>query len=150
MIKFNIEGDFSHLTSINIPRITKKILKTVNKTLKIKGKHYISYIIVDNEEIHKINLQYRSVDRPTDVITFALIDAEEDKAIPEELGDVFISWEKIIEQASEYKHSILREFSFLVTHGILHALGYDHQTKDDEQIMFALQDEILNKLKITR
>lgn len=150
MIKFHVEGNIASLNEIKAKKTIKRILNAVNALLKIKGKHFISYIIVDNEEIHKINLEYRGVDHPTDVITFAMIDGESEGVIPEELGDIFISWEKVNEQANEYEHSTLREFSFLVTHGILHALGYDHQTEDEEKIMFGLQEQILNKLKITR
>ena len=136
-------------------KIIKKILKTTNKMLKVKKKHYISYIFVNNEEIHKINNDYRKIDRPTDVISFAMIDEDEiyNKKIgpfPVELGDVFISYEKIIEQAKSYNHSTKREFAFLVTHGLLHLLGFDHLEKDDEEEMFSLQEEILNKVKILR
>ena len=69
---------------------------------------------------------------------------------PVELGDVFISYEKIIEQAKSYNHSTKREFAFLVTHGLLHLLGFDHLEKNDEEEMFSLQEEILNKVKILR
>ena len=112
--------------------------------------HYVSFIIVNNEEIRSINKGYRNIDAPTDVITFALIDSEEENVIPEELGDIFISYEKVMSQAKEFGHSELREFAFLVTHGMLHILGYDHQTKEDEELMFGIQEEILNKLKIYR
>ena len=66
------------------------------------------------------------------------------------MGDIFISYEKIIEQAKEYEHSILREFAFLVTHGMYHLLGYDHMNQEDEKIMFAKQEKILDILKIGR
>jgi len=150
MIKFHVEGMIDSLKEINMVKILKKITKAINKHELIKGKHFISFIIVDNEEIQKINKQYRGIDRPTDVITFAAIDDEEGDTIPEELGDIFISWEKVVEQAREYGHSVLREFAFLATHGMLHALGYDHQNKTDEELMFGIQEEILTKLKITR
>ena len=110
---------------------------------------FVNYII-NNNEIHEINKLYRNVDRATDVITFANIDSYDDETLPKELGDIFISYEKVIEQANEYHHSTLREFSFLVTHGMLHILGYDHMNKEDEEIMFSLQDKILNNLNIIR
>lgn len=150
MIKFHVEGMIDKLPDIKINKTIKKITKAINKHELIKGVHYISFIIVDNENIRKINNEYRHIDRATDVITFASIDDALDDEIPEELGDIFISWEKVIEQANEYGHSVLREFSFLVTHGLLHSLGYDHQNENDEALMFGIQDEILNKLKITR
>ena len=150
MIKFHVEGDLTKLESINIKKTIQKVITAVTNHEKITGPHYISFIIVDNNEIQKINREYRKIDRPTDVITFANIDDEEGDEIPVELGDIFISWEQVIEPANEYGHSILREFAFLVTHGMLHALGYDHQNEVDESLMFGIQDEILEKLKITR
>lgn len=150
MIKFNIEGTIDILSDLSPEKIIKKIVKAVAKHEKVRGLHYVSFIIVNNDEIRKINKGYRNIDRETDVITFALIDGEEENIIPEELGDIFISYEKVISQANEYGHSVLREFAFLVTHGMLHILGYDHQTKEDEELMFGIQEEILNKLKIYR
>lgn len=149
MIKSNILGDYSKL-DIKVKPLIKKILKNVCKELKIKSKHVVSYIFVDLNNIHDINKEYRQIDRPTDVISFAYIDSSENKELPHELGDVFICVEKIIEQASEYGHSITRECAFLVVHGILHLLGYDHIEKEDEEVMFSLQDKILENLKIFR
>ena len=77
-----------------------------------------------------------------------MIDGEND--LPQEMGDIFISYDKIIEQANNYGHSILREFSFLVSHGVHHLLGYDHMTKEDEKVMFEKQEYILKLLKIER
>ena len=109
-------------------------------------------IIVDNEYIHDLNKNYRNIDRETDVITFALEDedtlvVESDERI---LGDIYISIDKAKEQAKEYNHSLLRELSFLAVHGFYHLLGYDHMTKEDEEVMFALQEEVLNSYGITR
>lgn len=108
-------------------------------------------IIVDNEEIHKINKEYRNIDRPTDVISFALEDDDTfikiDKRI---LGDIYISIDKAKEQANEYGHTLLRELCFLTIHGILHLLGYDHMEKDEEKIMFELQERILTEYGIKR
>lgn len=107
-------------------------------------------IIVDNEYIHKLNKEYRNIDRETDVITFAL---EDDKTFNPEirvLGDVYISIEKAHSQSIEYGHSFLRELSFLAVHGMLHLLGYDHIKKEDEEVMFKLQEEILDEMGIKR
>lgn len=146
MIKANFINNYSF--DFNNKKIIKKILKTVSKVENIKNKHYVSIIIVDNTEIRKINKEYRNIDAPTDVISFAAIDGEE--SLPEEMGDIFISYDKIIEQANQYGHSILREFAFLVTHGIYHLLGFDHMSKEEEEIMFKKQDNILDILKIGR
>ncbi len=150
MIKFNLDGKVQALGIENPKGIIKTILHEICRLLEIKGNHVISYIIVDNDEIHQINLTYRGIDRATDVITFASIDDEKPGKIPEELGDIFISYEKVLSQAVEYGHSTIREFAFLVTHGALHSLGYDHQTIDDEKKMFELQDKILNIINIRR
>ena len=103
-------------------------------------------IIIDNERIHEINKTYRGIDRPTDVISFAL---EDFKDIEYQnnyrlLGDIYISIDKVREQAKEYGHSEKRELSFLAVHGLLHLLGYDHMEKDEEKIMFEKQEMILN------
>jgi probable rRNA maturation factor len=108
-------------------------------------------IIVDNEYIHKLNRDYRNIDRPTDVITFAL---EDNGKIELEggrvLGDIYISIDKAKEQAKEYNHSLKRELSFLMVHGFLHLLGYDHMNEEDEKVMFDKQERILDSYGITR
>jgi len=108
-------------------------------------------IITDNEYIHKINKEYRGIDRPTDVISFALED-NTDFIEPEfrVLGDIYISLDKALEQANEYGHSFLREICFLTVHGLLHLLGYDHMNESDEKVMFSKQDAILNEFGITK
>ncbi len=110
-------------------------------------------IIVDNNRIHEINKEYRGIDRPTDVISFALED-EKDMLLDSEagriLGDIYISLDKCREQAKEYGHSFLRELAFLSVHGFLHLQGYDHMEKKDEEVMFGLQDEILDSYGIRR
>ena len=107
-------------------------------------------IIVNNEYIHKLNKEYRGIDRETDVITFALEDDHTFAPPIRILGDVYISIDKCISQAEEYGHSFLREFAFLAVHGVLHLLGYDHMEKHDEEVMFNLQEEILNEMDIKR
>jgi len=119
--------------------------------LGLNGNYFTDVTIVNNEEIHKINKEYRKVDRPTDVISFAFLD-DKKELVPEDgspisLGEIIISFEKAEEQAKEYNHSLLREMSFLFVHGMLHLLGYDHMNEHDEKIMFGLQDEILGGLK---
>ena len=111
---------------------------------------YFSVIIVNNERIHEINKEYRGIDRPTDVISFALEEGENYEVKERMLGDIYISIDKVYEQAKEYNHSIKRELFFLVTHGFLHLLGYDHMNKDDEKKMFSLQEEILDSYGVKR
>ncbi len=112
---------------------------------------YLSVIFVSSEEIQEINRTYRNIDRVTDVISFALEDNNEKIVGDRILGDIYLCIDRMKEQAIEYGHSEKRELSFLVCHGLLHLLGYDHvNNKEEEKVMFDLQDEILNGLNITR
>ena len=111
----------------------------------------VNVMIVNNEEIKSINKRYRGIDNPTDVISFALEDDDTFVSIPiRVLGDIYISIDKVYEQAKEYGHSVKRELAFLTVHGILHLLGYDHMNKEDEIVMFKKQDEILDNFNIRR
>lgn len=109
-------------------------------------------IIVDNDYIHTLNKTYRKIDRETDVITFALEDEKEMIQVEgvRILGDIYISIEKARSQAEEYNHSLKRELAFLAVHGFYHLLGYDHQTKEDEEKMFQKQEEVLKSCNIER
>lgn len=108
-------------------------------------------IIVDNKKIHELNKEFRGIDRPTDVITFALEDNEDFPVMETRiLGDIYISLDKAKGQAIEYGHSFLRELSFLSIHGFLHLLGYDHMVEEEEEVMFGKQEEILNGFGIER
>ena len=127
-----------------------ELMDVTFKRLDIKCDPIVSVSIVDNRYIHKINKKYRGIDRPTDVISFAFLDSENnyDKILfspgPVVLGDIYISLDKAKEQAEEYGHSLHRELSFLFVHGLLHLLGYDHMNKEDEEQMFKLQEDILS------
>ena len=121
----------------------------------------VSLTITDNDGIRERNLATRGIDKPTDVLSFPLLECEEDGTlvIYEEdiidglvpLGDIMISAEKAVGQAREYGHTNTREFAFLTVHSMLHLLGYDHERgEEEEKEMFAKQDEILNILGITR
>lgn len=110
-----------------------------------------SIIFVDDDEIHQINRDYRKVDRVTDVISFAFEDNEEKRYNDIRLlGDIYICIPQMQRQAQEFAHSEKRELSFLAVHGLLHLLGYDHMKEEDERIMFALQELILNDKNIKR
>ena len=118
--------------------------------LKLKGEFITDVTIVDNKTIHKINRDFRNVDRPTDVISFAFLDDKAERNLkggPINLGQIIISYEKAIEQAKEYEHSLEREMVFLFVHGMLHLLGFDHMNEADEKVMFGLQNKILGGLK---
>lgn len=117
--------------------------------------------IVSNERIHELNRDYRNVDRPTDVLSFAMnepgegemeiyMDESELEAFPNMLGDIIISLPKAQEQAEEYGHSLDRELGFLAVHGFLHLLGYDHGTEEEEKEMFSRQEAVLEQIGLTR
>ena len=108
-----------------------------------------SVTLTSDEVVHDLNKRFRGIDRTTDVLSFALEDNESVKTPVRELGDIIISIPKMCEQAREYGHSEKRELSFLVVHGFLHLLGYDHtRSEEEEKIQFGLQDEILGDLNI--
>ncbi len=128
----------------------EKVVEFALKKLKITNSIF-NIIITDEETIQKLNREYRNKDSVTDVISFALED--DDTFIKTDvrvLGDIYICLKKARDQAILYKHSFLREISFLSIHGLLHLLGYDHIKKEDEKIMFALQEMILNEYGIKK
>jgi len=120
--------------------------------LKITAEYIIEVNLVSDEEIQAINKAYRGKDAPTDVISFAFLDSIETEVaikgdVPRLLGEIMISYETAERQATKYGHSMQREMKFLFAHGILHLLGYNHETIDQEKVMFALQDQILDQEK---
>lgn len=142
MITTNVINQYD--TSEDYQKIIEKMVAYAVKHLKLEGDQLINYILVDNPTIQTYNASYRKKDQATDVLSFDNMDSEE------EIGDIFISIDKAIEQAKTYKHSFERELAFLSLHGLLHCLGYDHIEKEDEKIMFALQDEIIENTEFRR
>lgn len=127
----------------------------------------VSLVFVDNEEIREINNDTRNIDRETDVLSFPMLDYEDKKVFKDMyknynfdvtykdgedivLGDIVLSLEKALEQSKEYNHSFQREASYLVVHSVLHLLGYDHMVEEDKVVMRRREEEILEKLNITR
>ncbi|MGM0921120.1 MAG: rRNA maturation RNase YbeY [Bacillota bacterium] len=116
----------------------------------------LSVLFVDNEKIKEINRDYRSKNQVTDVISFAMEEQGEGEVsivgvdMPPVLGDIIISVPRASEQAEEYGHSFTRELGFLAVHGLLHLLGYDHMTEEDEKKMFGKQKEILDAYGLKR
>ena len=121
---------------------------------------YVSVTVTDNASIHEINLEHRGIDRPTDVLSFPVLEFDsEGKAIEDSgdyyegrlvLGDIVLSAERAEEQRIEYGHSYEREVGFLVCHSVLHLLGYDHENDDDRAIMREKEESTLEKLGLTR
>jgi probable rRNA maturation factor len=123
----------------------------------------LTVLFVNDEAIRAWNREYRGLDKPTDVLSFAIMESHEDEPdiiyapadvgeepLPQMLGDIVISAERAHAQAADYGHSLLRELCFLYVHGFLHLLGYDHMTEADEQVMLARQTQILEKAGIRR
>ena len=106
--------------------VMEKFINYCTLELKLKNVMF-NVIIINDDEIHKLNKKYRNIDRATDVITFALEDYKEGPTLDiRVLGDIYISYDKVIKQAKDYGHSKTRELCFLAVHGLLHLLGYDH------------------------
>lgn len=133
-----------------------QLLHVAAKEESVDENSELSLSFVDNNRIHEINREYRGIDRPTDVISFALEEQTEEEMdivgndLPRVLGDIIISIPKAKEQAEEYGHSFIRELGFLAVHGFLHLLGYDHGTNEEEREMFHKQEEILKEFGLTR
>lgn len=143
--------------------LTDTLKLCMEETLKYEEFPYdaeVSLTITDNENIHEQNMLSRNIDRPTDVLSFPMLEADGDELIVYDedfvdeaviLGDILISAEKAKAQSDEFGHSFLREMCFLTVHSMLHLLGYDHEkSEQEEKEMFKKQDDILNRLKITR
>ena len=157
--KLNVDEEF--INSL------KKVCDFVLKKEEVNCKYQISLLFVDNDGIREINRETRNIDRATDVLSFPMLDYPNKKFFKDVymdykfdetlldgdelvLGDIVLSLERSLEQSEEYNHSYKREVSYLVVHSILHLLGYDHMEEDDKLIMRKREEEILEKLNITR
>lgn len=126
----------------------------------------VNLTLTDNAGIHAINREYREIDRPTDVLSFPMLEYEipgnfafldeenNDDFNPDTgealLGDIIISVDKVLEQAENFGHSIEREYAFLITHSMLHLFGYDHMEEEEAKVMEEKQKDILSQLNILR
>lgn len=163
-IHISYETDFE----LNLP-YEDIIRSVINESLELEQCPYeveVNVILTDNQEIYTLNKEYRNIDSPTDVLSFPMVDYEnpadfdgveeqlEDYFNPETgellLGDIVISVEKVVWQAEEYGHSEKRELAFLTAHSMLHLFGYDHMEEGEAAVMEAKQNDILNRLNITR
>ncbi|MCG3085814.1 rRNA maturation RNase YbeY [Anoxybacillus sp. LAT_35] len=136
--------------------LIEQLLQHAAKEEHVPDDAEVSVTFVDNEKIREINRDYRGKDQPTDVISFALEEMGEEEIeivgidVPPVLGDIIISVPKAREQAEQYGHSFMRELGFLAVHGFLHLLGYDHETEEEEKVMFAKQEQLLQQFGLTR
>lgn len=142
-----------------------KVIETALDYVKCPYEAEVNLLLTMNEEIKEMNTNFRGIERPTDVLSFPMVDYEEPGDFsflentdsyfhPESgelmLGDIVISKEKVIAQADEYGHSVEREYAFLIAHSMLHLFGYDHTEEDERQLMEEKQEEILGILQILR
>lgn len=152
-------------TKLGVPSdqidLVNNILDFAGKYLELPENTEMSVTFVNNDEIQRINREYRDLDKPTDVISFALEDEDDDLPIimdsemmaelPKNIGDIFISVDKVQEQADFLEHPFERELGFLAVHGFLHLNNYDHmRSEEDEKVMFRLQREILDDFGLKR
>ena len=140
-------------------KIIKKVIEKCFKEEKIENsKLYVSITLTNPENIHKINKEYRDIDRETDVLSFPMFEKSElDEKIKKQefehediLGDIVISIDRVKEQAEEYGHSFEREFAYMLVHGFYHLMGYDHIKEEDKIIMRPKEEKVLNELDIRR
>ena len=135
----------------------QNVYLTAQQELGLPDNLEVNLVMVEPETIREMNKTYREVDRVTDVLSFPMLnDINDLQNEPDavfglvDIGDIYICKQRAMEQAKEYNHSLKRELCFLALHGLLHLLGYDHIEKKDEEVMFPLQDKILNKADIRR
>ncbi len=162
----DFENEYGNDLGIELYEIAEQVISFTLDYMDCPYEAQVSLLITDNEEIHKINLEHRQIDRPTDVLSFPMVTYEipGDFSILEEagvdcfepdsgelmLGDIVISADKVLEQSAEYGHSVKREYAFLITHSMLHLMGYDHMTEEEAAEMERLQEEILTQMNILR
>ena len=142
-------------------KLIEDVLNYAGDYLSLPADTEMSVTLMDNEHIHQINKKYRGVDKPTDVISFAIEEDDPTESpiifpkealleIPRNIGDIMVSIDKVKEQAAYLGHSQERELGFLIVHGFLHLNGYDHMNTADEEKMFSLQREILDAYGLKR
>lgn len=134
--------------------LLQRVLAFAAEKEKVNATAEVSVTMVTNETIKSLNEQYRHKNEATDVLSFEMDtpmrSTENTAAMPIMLGDIVISYDKVIEQAERYNHSFERELAFLVLHGFLHLLGYTHDDKEEETVMFQKQETILEDFKLER
>lgn len=130
-----------------------KAMNVVAELEALSPQTEVDITLVDDAAIHELNRTYRGIDRPTDVLSFALDEGEEDPEVDDDeiehlLGDVIISAPTAVRQGEEYGHGLEREMTYLAVHGMLHLLGYDHMEEKDKLIMRKREEEVLRRLDL--
>lgn len=163
---FYVENEIEEDMPFDISETFEKVARQVLEWEKCPYEAEISLLITDSEGIQFYNREYRNMDKETDVLSFPAVDYEEASDFslvrsdensyinPDTqeliLGDIILNIDRVKKQAEEYGHSLLREYAFLLTHSMLHLLGYDHMEPAEEKIMFDKQHEILHFMRIDR
>ncbi|MCD8105321.1 MAG: rRNA maturation RNase YbeY [Lachnospiraceae bacterium] len=162
----DFQNEYEGKLDIDLYEIAERVINAALDYLGCPYESCVGLLVTDNEEIRRLNLEHRQIDHPTDVLSFPMVDFEQpgdfdwletdgdDCFDPESgelvLGDIVVSADKVLEQSKSYGHSVMREYAFLITHSMLHLLGYDHMTEDDAARMERMQEEILKTLQISR
>lgn len=143
-------------------QIIKKVVRTCFEEENLTSTNlYLNVILTNPDIIKKTNEKYRNISKETDVLSFPMFEKEEidqiikegkeyEEPVEDVLGDIMVSIPRVIEQAQEYGHSIERELAYMIVHGFYHVMGYDHIKEEDKVIMRPKEENILNKLNITR
>lgn len=147
-ITYDIDEVEEYFEEEKIKEYIEYILKNEKENFNEKD-FYVSFMLTTNEVIHQINKEYRNMDRPTDVISFAYNETENVGPV-EIVGDIIISIDKVREQAKEFGHADKREFYYLLTHGMLHILGYDHIIEDEKKVMREKEERYLSAYEYKR
>jgi probable rRNA maturation factor len=177
----NVDLTLEWSSEQEVREITPGLIAKLEELLRLAGEMEgvtegeVALSLVDDAAIHELNKQYRGMDKPTDVLSFAMTEIGEDEieihydeadqgdelesglnsegeedSFIEPLGDIIISVPRAVAQAEDYGHSFERELGFLFVHGFLHLIGYDHQSEEEEENMFAKQEHILQKAGLMR
>ncbi len=161
-----VENEANRELDFDYEEVIKSVISKTLETENCPHETEVNVLLTGNGEIHTANKEFRGIDRPTDVLSFPMVDYEQPSDFssveknPESylnpetdellLGDIMISVDKVYEQADEYGHSRKREFAFLIAHSMLHLLGYDHIDEAERKVMEVKQEAILDALGITR
>jgi len=162
---YNFESEVEVNLEFDYEQVYRDVVDAVTDYFECPYDCEVSLLLVDNESIKDINSQTRGIDNATDVLSFPnvefdiagsfdSIDESDDIFEPDSgeliLGDIVLSLERVISQATEYNHSVLREYAFLIAHSMLHLIGYDHMEDDEREEMENYQAVIMNNLNILR
>lgn len=166
VMSFYLEEEAEVKFGFNYSELAEKIVDFCLDYSNFPYEAEVNLTLTDNNGIHEINKEFRNIDRPTDVLSFPMLqyetpgdfsfleDENSDDFNPDTgeamLGDIVISVDKVIEQAESYGHSVEREYAFLITHSMLHLFGYDHMEEEEAKVMEEKQKDILQKMNILR